>query len=86
MVPPSLSILTEGIVGFTAETHRNGDLFYSSASHEELVSASSKLLVVSQLCGRRFCPGLLGCISVAEKVWERQGNAVVVKTSQNFLP
>lgn len=57
MLSPSLSISTEEIVGFTAETHRNGDLFHSSASHEELVSASSKLLVVSQLCGRRFYPG-----------------------------
>lgn len=57
MVPPSLSILTEGIVDFTAETQRNGDLFHSSASYEELVSASSKLLVVSQLCSRRFYPG-----------------------------
>lgn len=43
--------------GFTAETNRNADLFHSSASHEELVRASSKLLVVSQLCGRRFYPG-----------------------------
>lgn len=57
VIPPSLSILTEGIVGFTAETNRNSDLFHSSALQGELISASSKLLVVSQLCGRRFYPG-----------------------------
>lgn len=79
MIPPSLSILTEGIVGFTAETNRNSDLFHSSALQGELVSASSKLLVVSQLCGGGFVQATRMYFSVRKGlgIW---GNAMVVKT------
>lgn len=90
MDPLSLSILTEGILSFTAQAHGNGDLFHSfSASHEELVSGSSKPLVVSQLCSRRFYPGyqdVFQCQKGIGKTGECSGGEATAKfPALNFL-